>query len=67
MQTLEEYEAGRAAARDMNTADAPKGIGDECPDCDAELTDDGLSLVSKVPPMKRVTCPACGFSKVVLA
>ena len=65
MQSLEDYEKERAAFH----ASPPKfkGSGVSCPECGNELHDEGESLISKVPPMKRLYCPTCDFSKVVLA
>ncbi len=63
MQSLEEYEREKAKTGTRIT----DKTGVACPECGSELLDDGLSLISRVPPMKRVTCPECGFSKVVLA
>ena len=55
MQSLEEYEREKEAA--PQTERAKTGIA--CPSCGAELLDDGLSMISRVPPMKRVTCDLC--------
>lgn len=63
MQSLADYEREREAA----AAAEPHKTGIACPECGEELTDEGDQLFSRVPPMKRVTCAACGFSKVVRA
>jgi transposase len=64
LKSLEEYERERSAVVE---AVVPNRTGVSCPECGAELISDGNSLISTLPPMKRVTCPACEFSKVVLA
>ena len=65
MQSHEEYERDRVIAHAQTKI--PKGIDVACPECGSELLDEGESLISRIPPMKRVTCPECRFSKVVLA
>ncbi len=61
MITLDEYKL-RAAATESR---ALSGI--ECPDCKAELDWAERQLFSREPPMRRLVCPACGFSEVVPA
>jgi hypothetical protein len=63
MRSLEDYERERAEAPDPE----PHKTGIACPECAQELVDEGDQLFSRIPPMKRVSCLACGFSKVVLA
>jgi len=59
LKTLEEYEASDAIA------DAPELSGVACPECSEEMAWDSPSLVLKEPPMRRINCPSCSFSRVV--
>jgi DNA-directed RNA polymerase subunit RPC12/RpoP len=63
MQSLEDYEREKEAEAAPDAHES----GIACPDCGAELVDEGNQLFSRVPPMKRVACQTCGFSKVVRA
>ena len=61
MKSLEEYEREKAESPEDT------GSGIACPSCDSELRDEGNLLYPAYPQQKRLTCPDCGFSKVVRA
>jgi YgiT-type zinc finger domain-containing protein len=63
MQSLEDYEREREAAQ-LPVITNTTGIS--CPECGEELVSEPV-LFTRIPPMQRVTCPVCGFSKVVRA
>lgn len=65
LKTLSQYKTDtEEALRQQPHQTSLSGI--ECPVCHEELDwDGGRSLITKVPPMRRLTCTQCGFSEVV--
>ena len=61
LKTITEYES------EPLIAEPPDASGIQCPECETpnELIWDSPSLVCKEPPMRRLNCPACSFSRVV--
>jgi len=66
MQSLEDYEREREAVDPLDLSRTGTATGIACPDCKEELRQEDV-LFSRIPPLKRVTCPGCSFSKVVRA
>lgn len=58
--SLQDYEAVAPLIK------PPDASGIECPECKAELVWAEKSLVCRDPPMRRLVCPECDFSKVVV-
>lgn len=64
MKTLEEYKMEVAKAILLHAPEL-ENSGIQCPSCAEELAWAERSLFSRVPQMRRLLCPGCGFSEVV--